>query len=989
MAQQIKKKFLDPSLIQQVDSTEQNLAQELIDRAAGDSALQSQIDTEKARIDAEKARIDAILEASSADKDSFKEIVDLINSVDTENDQAFAGYVLSNDARVAQTEERLDVVEPKVEELEDRLVKEENINKFLTASFYNDAAAVYADGEKGMEDPSALTRDGWYFQNLVAGKKFNWYFHDGTQQTVTLENFSAYTVMTFDSVATTIFGLYTAPTGTNDVIPGFAHSRIIYSVRGSAPVVGKKYVVYFGSNPDIHPELPRIQLTKNNSLSLGEQLPSEVVFTCSLGSDSGASANSVKFMIESLGVYSPSFKSLITLKIKHVSKEEFNSQVSELESKSLTIEQGLAQEILDRQAGDAATLDSAKAYGDDTFATKEALAATQADLSQFSQELSDAISAEEARAIAAEEAVLESAKEYTDSQIAAIPAVDLSNYYTKPEVDSKESALEEKIESVEGGLASEIQARIDGDAATLEGSKEYTDQKIADLVGSAPELLDTLGEIAEALENEQTATGAILEQLADHESRIESSEQEITEIKTRLDSVEAKNIAQDQKDEELEGKIESSEQEIVGIKSRLDSIEDANEAQNEKDQELEGRIEVLESAVDGPFFSSGSVVVGSELGYVDLDKEYIKLMSVSVSRATVHEGEDFTVSVVEGKTRLTWINSLANPNGAEKIESGDKVFWVGAHSSQDDGGGDNGGGEVNPDPVSIFSLEPSSSTQALFQGENLLRSGDLQQSSSVTSITMYYLHNSLGASVSNMVVDIMDQAGTTVLATSEPLNINTPAGLSSTFNPIEFTFAQPVAVGTKVVYRYRFASTNTNIYMHLAVGGGSETMSSALKYGVLVKGFAQGGVQPVIETLVQTDQSIAGAGSGGYQTGLAQSFKVAQNSTITEFALRLSTLDVGDFTVSLKESSNPSAPNLAVSNTLSLASGLDRQMVAFTLPTTSLDANKSYFIHLNWTGLDFRLNLGYTASNYVDGDLFRNQVSQNRDLVFTVKGSRV
>jgi len=69
--------------------------QEASDRSAADSVLQGNIDVEK-------GRIDAILEASSADKDSFKEIVDLINSVDTENDEAFAAYVLSNDEALAQ-----------------------------------------------------------------------------------------------------------------------------------------------------------------------------------------------------------------------------------------------------------------------------------------------------------------------------------------------------------------------------------------------------------------------------------------------------------------------------------------------------------------------------------------------------------------------------------------------------------------------------------------------------------------------------------------------------------------------------------------------------------------------------------------------------------------------------------------------------------------------------------------------------------------------
>lgn len=59
------------------------------------SGIQSQVDTEK-------GRVDAILSASEADKDSFAEIVQLINSVDTSNDQAFASYVLSNDAALAQ-----------------------------------------------------------------------------------------------------------------------------------------------------------------------------------------------------------------------------------------------------------------------------------------------------------------------------------------------------------------------------------------------------------------------------------------------------------------------------------------------------------------------------------------------------------------------------------------------------------------------------------------------------------------------------------------------------------------------------------------------------------------------------------------------------------------------------------------------------------------------------------------------------------------------
>jgi hypothetical protein len=80
--------------------------QEVSDRQAAVSAEQSAREsadtTLQSNIDVEKGRIDAILAASDADKDSFAEIVALINSVDTENDNAFAAYALSNDAALAQ-----------------------------------------------------------------------------------------------------------------------------------------------------------------------------------------------------------------------------------------------------------------------------------------------------------------------------------------------------------------------------------------------------------------------------------------------------------------------------------------------------------------------------------------------------------------------------------------------------------------------------------------------------------------------------------------------------------------------------------------------------------------------------------------------------------------------------------------------------------------------------------------------------------------------
>lgn len=53
-------------------------------------------------------------------------------------------------------------------------------------------------------------------------------------------------------------------------------------------------------------------------------------------------------------------------------------------------------------------------------------------------------------------------------------------------------------------------------AATIEEAKKYTDDSIANLINSAPEALDTLKELAEAIENNQDAIDALEELAGNH-----------------------------------------------------------------------------------------------------------------------------------------------------------------------------------------------------------------------------------------------------------------------------------------------------------------------------------------------------------------------------------------------------------------------------------------------------------------------------------------
>ena len=216
-------------------------------------------------------------------------------------------------------------------DLEDRVVSLEDNSNINTVYAYEDNLQVRADGQPGVKDPSPLIRDGWYYKNLVAGQKINWYYFDGLNQgTVTLGDLkSVYAVMTFDAVRVPILAIYTVPTGVGDALPLFAHSRIVYDATMTpTPVVGKKYLVYGGEEPSVHPELPRIQLALVPAQSIGEQLPAEQILTVSFGSDSGASVNSVQYMVETLGLFSDPVKHEMDLRIRVGSQLELDNKAN-------------------------------------------------------------------------------------------------------------------------------------------------------------------------------------------------------------------------------------------------------------------------------------------------------------------------------------------------------------------------------------------------------------------------------------------------------------------------------------------------------------------------------------------------------------------------------------------------------------------------------------------------------------------------------------
>ena len=113
----------------------------------------------------------------------------------------------------------------------------------------------------------------------------------------------------------------------------------------------------------------------------------------------------------------------------------------------------------------------------------------------------------------------------------AAPSVD-SDAATKKFVDDaiasvssgSLAALEAEVDDLQADLAQEILDRQAGDASTLSSAQAYADTKISDLVNSAPAILDTLKELADALGGDGDFATTIANSIAAVQSEVDAVE---------------------------------------------------------------------------------------------------------------------------------------------------------------------------------------------------------------------------------------------------------------------------------------------------------------------------------------------------------------------------------------------------------------------------------------------------------------------------------
>jgi multidrug efflux pump subunit AcrA (membrane-fusion protein) len=206
---------------------------------------------------------------------------------------------------------------------------------------------------------------------------------------------------------------------------------------------------------------------------------------------------------------------------------------------------------------------------------------------------------------------------------------------------AKKQDLDAEVTSRQVALSAEESARIAGDAAeqsralaaeaalqsAIDAETTSRQAAIADLVNSAPAVLDTLKELADALGGDEDFATTIANRFSSIESSLSAATQDGTEY------------------------TDEKHQEILDVISEtlLKKEEVTLSAQN---------------ITDGYVELAGTGIIADS-------------MVASIDRLNVFENEDFNLSVVDGVTRMTFLNSFA-AGGDEAVEAGEKLrltYW--------------------------------------------------------------------------------------------------------------------------------------------------------------------------------------------------------------------------------------------------------------------------------------------------------------------------
>ena len=184
--------------------------------------------------------------------------------------------------------------------------------------------------------------------------------------------------------------------------------------------------------------------------------------------------------------------------------------------------------------------------------------------------------------------------------------------------DAAEAALSGRLDTLEADPTTAA-AVAAGDAATLSSANTYTDTAVSNVIGTAPGVLDTLGEIADAINDDANVYTTLVAQIAAVQADVDGNEtySDAAEaaLSGRLDTLEAdpttatalaavqadvdaNEVASDAAESALSGRLDTLEADpttataVAAVQSDVDSNQTASES---ADTALSGRLDVLEA----------------------------------------------------------------------------------------------------------------------------------------------------------------------------------------------------------------------------------------------------------------------------------------------------------------------------------------------------------------------------------------------------------
>jgi DNA-binding beta-propeller fold protein YncE len=711
-----------------------------------------------AKIEIEKGRIDAILDASEADKDSFAEIVSLINSVDTANDEAFAGYVLSNNAALAQEildrqggdaalGLEIDAVELALAGKEDKANKSIDIALGASDELYPTQKAVktYADAQDSkavdavlsgvgvdgfLPNPNSIETQIRHYSNgvaLDANKRYAAYFTD--TQMIFVDAVNPFTAKIIQS--------FTIPTGGSN-FPQAATSvgNYVYMTTGG----GRLYcfdwtdkanpqnlgfvAIGTGQHFDVTTDGLNTLFIANTTnkrvyvVDITNRAAGTLVKSLILGA--GASDFGTGVAHSSGYLYVANYNSKLHVMKKDPSTGDwseilnFATIVNPCRTAVFTNSKGQKLLFAQRYNGvDAVVLDLANPELPVELKRVQAPASIQIYNLPFmfkdmihigldngkigSVNIFDKTNVKYGDTFEPKNA--DGSKKF--SSMRGLVRMDTSSPFFKEKTFLLATGVingagsTQKVTTVidlpmfdyinSSAVTTEVNLTpIQSELVSLDSRLDTVESTLlvkADLVGGLvpasqlPSYVDDVLEFANLAAFPASGEAGKIYVALDTNKCYRWSGSTYVEITSgAVDSVNGQNgvVVLDAGDIQMVS-------EATSIEAKLVSLQDEIDAEESRAAGVEAGLDLRIEALEEKGFAKGVVTVGSELGFIDLDRTYATILSMSVGRLAVHEDEDYTTSIVGGLTRITWIGSLLNPSGSEKIETGDKVFWSGAY----------------------------------------------------------------------------------------------------------------------------------------------------------------------------------------------------------------------------------------------------------------------------------------------------------------------